>query len=164
MTKKKETSDMSNIGIIRKIDDIPELKAELIAVFENKSKKEISIYGLLLIQHVLKLTDIQPCDVITECIEVSRSWQEGIATYQETRQAAAKIPDLVRTEQDPVRTIVLKVVGQVALIPHVKRHGLIASEFAVTLVNLLHPKDMEEARKERLTQIELMTRANSEID
>ena len=33
MINKKETSDMSNVGIIKRIDDIPELKDELIAVF-----------------------------------------------------------------------------------------------------------------------------------
>lgn len=154
--KKKETSDMSNIGIIKKIDDIPELKEELISVFESKNKKEISIYGLLLIEHVLELSKIQPCEIIRECIDIIRNWQGGDATYQETRMAAAKIPDLVRAEKDQVRAIVLKVVGQVTLIPHVKRHGLIASEYAITLINLLYPKDMEKVRRERLTQIELM--------
>lgn len=156
MRNKKETSDMSNVGIIKKIYDIPELKDELIAVFESKSKKDISRYGLLLVQHVLSLTNVQPCDAINECIDISRRWQEGEATYQETRQAAAMIPDLARAETDPVKAKVLKVVGQVTLIPHVKRHALIASEYAITLINLMHPKNLEEVRKERKIQIDLM--------
>lgn len=156
MRNKKETSDMSNVGIIKKVDDIPELKDELIGVFESKSKKDISHYGLLLVQHVLRLTNVQPCDAIDECIDVSRRWQEGKATYQETRQAAAVIPDLARTEKDPVKAKILRVVGQVALIPHVKRHALIASEYAITLINLMYPKNLEEVRKERKVQIELM--------
>jgi len=147
---------MSNVGIIKKIDDIPELKDELIAVFESKSKKDISHYGLLLVQHVLSLTNVQPWDVINECIDVSRRWQEGKATYQETRQAAAMIPDLARAEKDPVKAKVLRVMGQVALIPHVKRHALIASDYAITLINLMYPKNLEEVRKERKIQIELM--------
>ena len=156
MRNKKETSDMSNVGIIKKIDDIPELKDELIAVFESKSKKDISRYGLLLVQHVLNLTNVQPCDAINESIDISRKWQEGKATYQETRQAAAMIPDLARVEKDPVKAKVLKVVGQVTLIPHVKRHALIASEYAITLINLMYPKNLEEVRKERKIQIDLM--------
>ena len=156
MRNKKETSDMSNVGIIKKIDDIPELKDELIAVFENKSKKDISRYGLLLVQHVLSLTNIQPCDAINECIDVSKRWQEGTATYQETRKAAAMIPDLAREEKYPIKAKVLRVVGQVTLIPHVKRHGLIASEYAITLINLMYPKNLDEVRKERKIQIELM--------
>ena len=156
MRNKKETSDMSNVGIIKKIDDIPELKDELIAVFESKSKRDISRYGLLLVQHVLSLTNVQPCDTINECIDVSRKWQEGKATYQETRQSAAMIPDLARAEKDPVRGKVLRIVGQVTLIPHVKRHALIASEYAITLINLMYPKNLEEVRKERKIQIDLM--------
>jgi hypothetical protein len=156
MKNMKETSDMSNVGIIKKIDDIPELKDGLIAVFESKSKKDISHYGMLLVQHVLSLTNVQPCDAINECIDVSRRWQEGKATYQETRQAAAIIPDLARAEKDPIKAKVLRVVGQVTLIPHVKRHALIASDYAITLINLMYPKDLEEVRKERKIQIELM--------
>lgn len=156
MRNKKETSDMSNVGIIKKIDDIPELKDELIAVFESKSKTDISRYGLLLVQHVLSLTNVQPCDAINECIEVSRRWQAGKATYKETRQAAAIIPDLTRAEKDPIKAKVLRVVGQVTLIPHVKRHALIASEYAITLINLIYPENLEEVKKERKIQIELM--------
>lgn len=156
MKNKKETSYMGNVGIIKKIDDIPELKEELIAVFESKSKNDISRYGLLLVEHVLILANVEPCDAINECIEIIRRWQKGNATYQETRQASARIPDLARTEQDPVKAKVLRIVGQVSLIPHVKRHALIASDYAITLINLLYPKDLEEVRKERIFQIELM--------
>jgi hypothetical protein len=156
MKNKKDTSYMGNVGIIKKIDDIPELKDELIAVFESKSKNDVSRYGMLLVQHVLNLANVQPCDVINECIDVSRKWQEGKATYQETRQAAAMIPDLARTEKDPVKAKILRVMGQVTLIPHVKRHALIASDYAITLINLMYPKNLEEVRKERKIQIELM--------
>lgn len=156
MKNKKETSYMGNVGIIKKIDDIPELKDELIAVFESNSKKDISRYGLLLVQHVLSLANVEPCDVINQCIDVNRRWQEGKATYKETRQAAAMIPELARTEKNLVKAKVLRVVGQVALIPHVKRHALIASDYAITLINILYPKNLEEVRKERKIQIELM--------
>lgn len=147
---------MSGVGIIKKIDDIEELKDELIQVFESKSKKDVSQYGLLLVQHVLNLTDMQPSDEINAYFNVTRGWQEGKATYQETRQAAALIPGLAREEKDPVKVKVLRVVGQAALIPHVKRHALIASDYAITLVNLLWPKNLEEVRKERNIQIEMM--------
>lgn len=155
MKNKKDSSYMGDVGIIKKIDDIPELKDELIAVFESKSKNDISRYGLLLVQHVLSLANVQ-LDAINECIDVNRRWQEGKATYQETRQAAAMIPDLARTEKDPMKAKVLRVMGQVALIPHVKRHALIASDYAITLINLMYPKNLEEVRKERKIQIELM--------
>lgn len=156
MKNKKETSDMSNVGIIKKIHDIPELKQELIVVFEGKSKMDISRYGSRLVEHIISLTNVQVCDEVKQCIEVSRRWQEGKATYKETRQAAALIPDLARDEKDQVKAKVLRIVGQVTLIPHVKRHALIASDYAITLMNLMYPNNLEEVRKERKIQIELM--------
>jgi len=156
MKNKKETSDMSNVGIIKKIHDIPDLKQELIEVFESKSKMDISRYGISLVEHIISLTDVQVCDEIKQCIEVSRRWQEGEASYKETRQAAALIPDLARAEKDPVKAKVLRIVGQVTLIPHVKRHALIASDYAITLINLMYPSNLEEVKKERKIQIELM--------
>ena len=155
---KKETSDMSNVGIIKKIDDIPELKDELIAVFDSKSHshKDISRYSLLLAEHILNLTNIQPCDAINECFDISRKWQEGKARFQEARNVAFKIHRLAREEQDPIKVKVLRVMGQVAATPHVKRHALIASDYAIKLINLMYPKNLEEVRKERKIQIELM--------
>lgn len=154
----KKDSYMGDVGIIRKIDDIPELKDELIAVFDSKSHshKAISCYSLLLAQHILDLTKIEPCDAINECFEINRKWQEGKARFQEARNVAFKLHTLAREEKDPIKVKVLRVMGQVAATPHVKRHALIASDYAITLINLLHPKNLEEVRKERKIQIELM--------
>lgn len=154
----KKDSYMGDVGIIRKIEDIPELKDELIAAFDSKSHshKAISCYSLLLAQHILDLTDIKPCDAINECFDINRKWQEGKAKFQEARDVAFKMHELAREEKDPIRVKVLRVMGQVAATPHVKRHALIASDYAITLINLMYPKDLEEVRKERKIQIELM--------
>ncbi|AOT71858.1 putative immunity protein [Geosporobacter ferrireducens] len=93
---------------------------------------------------------------IKHSFQICTKWQAGKATYKETRQAAAMTPDLVRTEKDPVKAKVLRVMEQVALILHVKRHALIASDYAITLINLMYLKNLEEVRKERKIQIELM--------
>ncbi|OPX46008.1 hypothetical protein CLHUN_04830 [Ruminiclostridium hungatei] len=154
----KKDSYMGDVGIIRKIDDIPELKDELIAAFDSKSHshKAISCYSLLLAQHILDLTGIRPCDAINECFDINRKWQEGKARFQEARNVAFKIHTLAREEKDPIKVKVLRVMGQVAATPHVKRHALIASDYAITLINLMFPKNLEEVRKERKIQIELM--------
>jgi hypothetical protein len=155
---RKKDSYMGDVKIIRKIDDIPELKEQLIILFESKSHKEISCYSLLLAEHILYLTNIHPDDAIKECFDVNKKWQEGKAKFQEARQVAFKIHRLAREEKDPIIIKVLRVMGQVAATPHVKRHALIASDYAVTLINIMYPKNLEEVRKERETQIELMKR------
>ncbi|MDR0415278.1 MAG: hypothetical protein LBH84_07700 [Prevotellaceae bacterium] len=156
--KGRKDSYMGDVGIPRKIDDIPELKEKLIEAFDAKSHdhKAIARYSLLLAAHVLDLTGIQRDSAIEECFTVSEKWQEGKAKFQEARDVAFKMHRLAREENDPVRVKALRVMGQVAATPHVKRHALIASDYAIKLINLLHPKNLDEVRKEREVQIELM--------
>lgn len=149
-------SYMNCVGIIRKIDDIPELKERLIDVSESKSHEQMSKYSLLLAEHILKVSNIECNSDITECFDINIKWQEGKVKFQDARNVAFKINRLAREEKDPVRVKVLRAMGQVAATPHVKWHALIASDYAITLINLLYPNDFDEVKKEREIQIELM--------
>ena len=152
----KKDSYMGDVGIIRKIDDIPELKDKLIEAFDTKDHKQISQYSLLLAEHILNVTGIPKDTAIDECFVINKKWQQGTAQFQDARNVAFKIHRLAREEKDPVKTKVLRVMGQVAATPHVKRHALIASDYAITLINLMHPKNFAEVEKERNIQIALM--------
>jgi hypothetical protein len=158
--KNKKDSYLGDVGLPGKIDDVPELKEKLIAAFDAKSHdhKAISRYGLLLAAHVLDLTDTPREGAIEECFAVNEKWQEGEAKFQDARNAAGRLLDLAREEKDPVRVKVFRIMAQVANTPHVKRHALIASDYAIKLINVLHPKDFDEARKEREIQIGFMER------
>ena len=149
-------SYMGDVKIIKKIDDIPELKEHLIAIFETKNHEDISRYSLLLATHILSLTDTPVDDAIKECFDISRKWQEGKAKFQEARQVAFMLHRLARMEKDPIKVKVLRMMGQVAATPHVKRHALIASDYAIKIINLMYPKNFEEVKTERNIQIELM--------
>lgn len=149
---------MGDVGIIRKIDDIPELKEKLIEAFDAKCHSHINIsrYGLLLANHILELTNTPMDDSIAEVFAINQKWQAGEVRFQAARDVAGMILDIAREEKDPVKVKVYRVLGQVAAIPHVKRHALIASDYAITLINVMYPKNMEEVRKERETQVALM--------
>jgi hypothetical protein len=154
--KSKKGSDMSGVGLPRKLDDIPELKVQLIAVFDATTWRNVSKYSLLLADHILRLTDVPKTGVIKKCYEINERWQNGETTFQEARALAGKIHNLARAESNPVREKALRAIAQVALTPHVKRHALIASDYAVKVINLMHPGDMDEVRKERELQVRLM--------
>jgi hypothetical protein len=46
--------------------------------------------------------------------------------------------------------------AQISCIPHVKSHGLWATDIAVTLINKMHQDNIDEVIKERKKQIELI--------
>lgn len=145
-----------NAGLIRKIDDIPALKAELIALSEAKTHVQLSRYACLLGEHVLELGGLARCTAVEACFAANKKWQRNEAKFQEGRDAADVLNGLAREEKDPVRAKALRALGQVAATPHVRWHALAASEYAVVMVNLLHPGDFEAARRERETQIALL--------
>jgi hypothetical protein len=156
--KNKKDSYLGDVGLPGKIDDIPELKEKLIAAFDAKANdhRAISRYSVLLAAHVLDLTGTPRDDAIEECFTVNEKWREGNVRFQAARNTGGMMLRLAREEKDPVRVKVLRVMAQVALTPHVKRHALIASDYAIKLINVLHPKNFDEVRKEREIQIALM--------
>ena len=154
----KHANELEGVTIIKKLDDIPELKEKLISIYETKSHKDVSRYSLLLAEHILSLTNTPTNETIDACFTVSRAWQMGEAKFQEARQIAFALHRLAREESDPIRVKVYRTLGQVAATPHVKRHALIASDYAIKLTNLLYPKNMDAVQKERETQILMMER------
>jgi hypothetical protein len=148
-------------GIFKKIDDIPELRIELEEIFDSKNHKEMVKYGLLLGQHILKITNIVVCPEIIECFEINKKWLngetgKGFAKFQIARNAAGKLLDMARDEKDPIKEKIYRIMAQIANTPHVKDHALWASDYAIKLINKLYPNNFAEIKREREMQIELM--------
>lgn len=150
---------MDSVKVIRTIDDIPELKKNLIEISEGKTHKDMSVYSLLLAEHILEISRVPRTSAIEEGLEINRKWQRGEAKFQDARQIAFMINRLAREEKDPVTVKVLRAMGQVAATPHVRYHALVASDYAITLINVMFPGDLGEVRKEREFQIELLKNA-----
>ena len=143
---------------VGKIDDIPELKREFIDIYNTKSHKEMVRFCLALGQHILNVTGFTPCNEIIASFNAMQRWMEGYENYHDARNLSFEIGRLAKIEKDPIKARFFRTMAQVAASPHVKYHGLWATDFAVTLINRLYPGDMEEVRKERKVQIELLNR------
>lgn len=141
---------------VGKIDDIPELKSEFIVIYDTKSHKEMVQFCLVLGQHILNLTGFKPCDKITASFKAMQKWIDGKVNYHEARNLSFEISRLAKLEKDQIKARFFRTMGQVAASPHVKYHGLWATDFAVTLINRMYPGNMDEVRKEREKQIELI--------
>jgi hypothetical protein len=145
--------------LVGKIDDIPELRDEFIAIFDTKSKEDIVRFCLALGHHLLDVTGFQPIDEISASFTAMQRWLDGKTNYHEARNLSLQISRVARTEEDPIKTRFLRTMAQVAASPHVKYHGLWVTDFAVTLVNRMHPGNMDAVRKEREKQLELIRAA-----
>jgi hypothetical protein len=151
--------EYANSGLIRKIDDIPELKNKLITFSELKTHMEMSKYALLLAEHILNISGIERSTAIEECFAIITKWQDGEAKFQDALQVAGRINRLAREEKNLIKAKTLRAMGQVAATPHVRWHALVASEYAIVITNLMYPKDFGKVKEERELQIELMKSA-----
>jgi len=141
---------------VGKIDDIPELKREFIEIYDTKNHKEMVRFCLALGQHILDVTGFNLCDEIKASFEAMQRWIDGKVSYHEARNLSFEISRLAKIEKDPIKARFFRTMAQVAASPHVKYHGLWATDFAVTLINRMYPGNIEEVRKEREKQLELI--------
>jgi hypothetical protein len=142
--------------LVGKIDDIPELRNEFISIYDAKSHQEVVGFCLLLGQHLLEVTGFTACDEIKASFEAMKKWIDGKVNYHEARNLSFEISRIARVENDLVKVRFLRTMAQIAASPHVKYHGLWATDFAVTLINRMYPGNMDKVGMERRNQIELL--------
>jgi hypothetical protein len=141
---------------VGKIEDAPDLRNEFIAVFDAKSKSDTARFGLLYGRHLLELTGFEECGEIKRAFDAVRRWLDGETNYHEARDGSfSLLRKGFRKETDGIEERFYKTVAQLACIPHVKAHGLWASDFAITLINRLYPNDPGAVRQERQKQIDI---------
>jgi hypothetical protein len=142
---------------VGKIEDVPALRDAFIAVYDMKAKEDAVRFGLLYGKHIVAVAGVEPCGEIAATFAAMQRWLDGKANYHEARNIAfGDLYRLAREENDIVKLKFYKTMAQIACIPHVKYHALWATDFAVTLINAMHPGNLDEVKKERETQIALL--------
>ena len=74
----------------------------------------------------------------------------------DVRQAGFAVHKLARQAPDELTTAVLRVVGQAIGTGHMPEHAMVASDYAIKVINLLHPGDATAAARERQWQVRVM--------
>ncbi len=147
----------ANGHLLRGLTDDPALKHQLISLSETKSHRDLSVYALTLAAHLIELGELERADAIEQCFAAVTQWQQQGGSFRPALDIAGELNDLARAEKDPIKAKALRGLGQVAATPHVRWHPLVASEYAIAVVNLRHPHDLEQAAQERRFQIDRMT-------
>lgn len=138
-----------------KIYDDVQLRKELDDEYENASQVELCQYALLLAAHVLETIGYDDMDnsIIQEGYAMNESWQKGNARMHDVRQAGFRIHQLAKSSRNVVTQTALRVVGQAVATGHMREHAMVASDYAVKVINLLFPDDDNAIQQERMWQI-----------
>lgn len=141
-----------------KIVDNIELRRTLDYEYEKSSQIKLCKYALLLATHILTMIDYDDMNnpIITDGYAINEKWQKGTARMHDVRQAGFQIHQLAKKAQDVVIQTSLRVVGQAIATGHMREHAMVASDYAIKVINLLFPNDVNAVKQERLWQIETL--------
>ena len=126
--------------------------------YEKSSQIKLCKYALLLATHILTTIKYNDMDnsIIKTGYAVNERRQKGNARMYDVRQAGFQIHQLAKNSQDSITQTALRVVGQAVATGHMREHAMVASDYAVKVINLRFPNDVNAVRQERLWQIETL--------
>lgn len=135
------------------IDDDPEIRKLIVNGYENSSKLMACRFAISSARDILKLIDQPFDDEIRKALRINDKWQNGEASISEVRKEVFSIHGLAKESDDPIIVAALRTVGHAIASAHMKEHALVAADYAIRVVNLLYPKDMEAVKRVRLIQL-----------
>lgn len=138
-----------------KINDNTELRSQLDAIYEKKSQVQMAQWSIGLAKHILEFVnyDYENCEAIQEGFTTNERWQRGEARMHDVRQAGFKIHKIAKECPDLVIQAALRVTGQAVGTGHMKEHAMVASDYAIKVINLMFPDNLEAVTKERKWQL-----------
>ena len=141
-----------------KINDIPELRATLDAIYEEKTQLQLAQWALKLAEHILTLVgyNYEANLLIQNGFDTNRQWQTGTARMFDVRQAGFKVHQLAKACNDPILQAALRVAGQAVGTGHMREHAMVASDYTIKVINLKYPSDISAVKAEREWQIKTL--------
>jgi len=146
---------MSTISKI-KLNDVTELREALDQIYEETSQIGLARWSIRLAKHVFSLIDYEHVPVITEGFAANELWQRGEARIHDIRQAGFRVHQLAKESQDPILQAALRAAGQAISTGHMREHAMVASDYAIKVVNLKYPDNRDTVKDEREWQIRTM--------
>ncbi len=139
-----------------KIDDNAELRSQLDAVYENKTPSQLAQWAIGLAQHILKLVNYnyESCGVLQDGFATYEKWQRGESSIYYVRQVGFTIHKMARECPDLPLQAAFRVAGHAVSAGHMKEHAMVASDYAIMVINLMFPDDREAVTRERQWQLE----------
>lgn len=139
-----------------KIMDNNELRNEIDKIYSSQNQVALAKWSLELAKHIIELTyyDTYKYPEIQEGFGINELWQEGKARMHDVRQSSFKIHRIARVQSDELSKTILRVIGHAVASGHMKEHSMVASDYAVKIINLLYNNDLEKVTEERVWQLE----------
>lgn len=140
-----------------KICDNNEISKKIYNLYNITNNKLTAKWSIELAKHMLLMVNVD-YDIIPEIIEgfkIHQDWLNNNAKICDIRKSGFKIHKLARTFiNDDIKKNVMRVVGHAVSSGHMKEHAIVASDYAIKVINIMYNNDLEKVVKERNWQLE----------
>lgn len=138
-----------------KIIDNDKIREKIDNIYEQQEQVVLAKWALEIAKHIIKITnlDADKYPEISACFETNELWQKGQARMHDVRLIGFKIHKLAREQNDIIKENVFRTIGQAVASGHMKEHSIVASDYAIKVINLLYDNDIAKINKERTWQL-----------
>lgn len=138
-----------------KIFDNNEIRNKIDEIYEEQSQVTLAKWSLEIAKHIIEVTNLDTSKYpeIQEGFIVNGLWQNDQAIKYDVRQAGFRIHKTAREQDDELTKTVFRVIGQAVGSGHMKEHSMIASDYAIKVINLTYSNKMDKVNEERTWQL-----------
>jgi len=148
------------------IKDNTLLRAKLDSIYEHASQSCMAKWSVSLAKHVFCIADMnyKTMSSVNDGFHISELWQTGKSSVGEVRKASFVIHKLAKETDSELKKSALRTAGHAVACCHMKEHSMVASDYAIRVINLIYPNDSDAVAKERMWQITLLSGISNKLD
>ncbi len=143
-------------------------RLELEQILVQLPQKYLALWAMETSNRYTDMIDIgdnlEKQQILTQVQEVFGARLAGNVSAYELRQAGFLAQKLSQQAKSPVSKYAARVFAQAVATAHMRDHAIVSADYAVKVVNLLSPDDIEAVRKEREKQIALAIKWQKSIN
>ena len=140
-----------------KVTDIPQKRLELEKLLEKLPHKEIARWAVenarRFIEDIENFADKE--SILEETLNVFQQRLEGKISAYQLRQAGFLANTLSKRSKADISKFAARVYAQAIALAHMRGHAMVSSDYAIKVIQLKDPKDLDRVRVERERQISL---------
>lgn len=139
-----------------KIVDDSFIRDKIDTLYEKTNRVLLAKWSISMAKHIFDLVgfDYKTSEVIIEGFKVNEMWQIGKARMYDVRQSGFKVHKLARETKSTLHQTALRVAGQAIASGHMPEHSMVASDYAIKVINLQFANDLDLITRERKWQLE----------
>lgn len=146
-----------------KILDNSELRTKLLDIVQITSQKNLVYWAVECTKHILPLSTEKIKNIVILGFDSIELWEKQKYTTHQIRQIGFKIHKEARECKSEITKNILRTLGQTIGVCHMKEHAIVASDYAIKVVQLSLDDDFDKITEEREWQINRLLKINNII-